>query len=88
NNLKLLDDGKNSIACLDRLGHLQQLERLWLNNNMITQWTEVGKLGKLANLENVHLKGNPIETQDVNNYRRKVIQALPKVARVDDIPCR
>lgn len=46
------------------------------------------KLVKLAKLRSVHLEGNPIQTQDRENYRHKVIQALPQVTEVDDTPCR
>lgn len=52
---------------------------------MISQWPEVDKLAKL---EKVWLEGNPIETPDPDDYRRKVIQALQQVTDVDDIPCR
>ncbi|KAH7715339.1 leucine Rich Repeat family protein [Aphelenchoides avenae] len=88
NKLGLIDVGKNSITSLDHLGHLQHLEQLHLNGNKITQWTEVEKLDKLENLWTVHLEGNPIETQNRDDYRRKVAQALPRVTELDDTPCR
>ncbi|KAH7721497.1 leucine Rich Repeat family protein [Aphelenchoides avenae] len=88
NKLKLIDAAKNSIASLHHLDHLQQLEDLWLNDNKISLWSEVDKLAKLASLETVYLEGNAIQTQDPNNYRRKVILALQQVAQVDATPCR
>ncbi|KAH7704077.1 leucine Rich Repeat family protein [Aphelenchoides avenae] len=88
NKLKLIDGAKNFIASLDHLDHLQQLEDLWLNNNIISQWTEVDKLAPLANLRSVYLESNPIQIRDRENYRHKVIQALPQVIQVDDTLCR
>ncbi|KAH7717570.1 leucine-rich protein [Aphelenchoides avenae] len=77
NMLKVIDADKSSIASLDYLDHLQQLEELF-----------VDKLARLVRLETVYLEGNPIQTQDRDNYRRKVVQALPQVTEVDARPCR
>ncbi|KAH7696310.1 leucine Rich Repeat family protein, partial [Aphelenchoides avenae] len=81
NKLKLIDAAKNSIASLYHLDHLQQLEDLWLDDNKISRWAEVRKLAKLAKLKTVYLEGNPIQTQDRNNYRRKLILTLHQVAQ-------
>ncbi|KAH7708199.1 leucine Rich Repeat family protein [Aphelenchoides avenae] len=88
NKLALIDAGWNSITSLDHLGHLQQLEYLRLSGNVISQWPEVDKLAELEKLETVYLDGNPIQTQDRDSYRRKVVQALPQVTQVDWTSCR
>ncbi|KAH7702372.1 leucine Rich Repeat family protein [Aphelenchoides avenae] len=73
--LKLIDAGENPIASLDHLDDLQQLVELYLYENRISQWPELDMLAKLTKLRTVWLEGNPVETQDRNDYRRKVIQA-------------
>ncbi|KAH7717671.1 leucine Rich Repeat family protein [Aphelenchoides avenae] len=88
NNLKRIDADMNFITSLDHLDHLQQLEELYLFDNKISQWSEVDKLAKLAKLRTVVLSDNPIATQDHDDYRRKVIEALPQVTEVDNTPCR
>ncbi|KAH7717389.1 leucine Rich Repeat family protein [Aphelenchoides avenae] len=88
NKLARINAANNSIARLDLLDHLQQLEELYLCGNMISQWSDVDKLAKLAMLGTVYLRGNPIEAQDRDDYRRKVVLALPQVTEVDDAPCR
>lgn len=46
----------------------------------------MAKLAKLAKLKYLHLVGNPIEAQDRNDYRRKVIRAVPQITQLDNFP--
>lgn len=41
------------------------------------------ELRGLKNLETVYLEGNPCQTNDRANYRRKVMLALPQVKQID-----
>ena len=59
-----------------------------MNDNKIADWAEVNKLAKLAGLRTVYLERNPIYLNDISNYRRKVIMALPQVTQVDATACR
>jgi protein phosphatase 1 regulatory subunit 7 len=86
--LKMIDAANSSITTLDFLSHLKDLEDLWLNDNKISSWSEVDKLSKLPSLDTVYLERNPIYDEDRNNYRRKVILALPQVTQIDATTCR
>lgn len=53
--LKVLDLGTNRLQHLENVGHLTQLEELWVNNNQLASFEEVDRcLKPLTQLETVY----------------------------------
>ncbi|BEI86868.1 hypothetical protein CcaverHIS002_0702140 [Cutaneotrichosporon cavernicola] len=82
--LRTLDVGNNEIEEVEGVLHLADLEEFWASYNKIPNLRSVEKeLRGLKNLETVYLEGNPCQTNDRAQYRRKVMLALPQVKQID-----
>lgn len=74
----------NEITEVEGISHLTDLEEFWASGNKIADLRSVEQqLAQLPNLETVYLEGNPCQTDDRANYRRKVMLALPQVKQID-----
>lgn len=84
--LTTLDITSNKITKIENLRHLQNLTDLWASFNQIDQPFESLKeeLGHLANFDTIYLEGNPIQTNNPTQYRRKLILNLgPSLQKID-----
>ena len=74
----------NIIEKLDGLQPCIKLHTLYISNNKIKVWDEIGKLSSLPEIKNVLLLGNPVygdkSRQDVLPY---VVKKVPSIANVD-----
>jgi len=74
----------NSISTLDGLGPCVKLTTLFMSNNKIKDWNELGKLASLPELTNVLFVGNPIYADLTKRQARpKVLEMLPNVTTID-----
>nr|XP_031864267.1 uncharacterized protein CI109_000180 [Kwoniella shandongensis]KAA5531339.1 hypothetical protein CI109_000180 [Kwoniella shandongensis] len=82
--LKTLDIGNNMIEEIEGVSHLVDLEEFWASYNKISNLRALDtQLRPLQNLGTVYLEGNPCQTEDRANYRRKVMLALPQISQID-----
>lgn len=86
--LVIIDAANNEINNLDAVIGLDKLEDLWINDNKIDSWREVDKLSKLPALRTIYMEHNPIYKKAGDEYRRKMILALPQVTQIDATICR
>ncbi|PFH53051.1 hypothetical protein AMATHDRAFT_55392 [Amanita thiersii Skay4041] len=83
-NLTTLDIGNNFVEVLENVSHLTQLTELWMNGNQIPDLRALDtQLRSISTLETLYLEGNPCQTSDMANYRRKVKLALPQLKQID-----
>lgn len=79
----------NQISSLDGLASLSNLENLFLSNNNISKWEELGKLAACSNLKDVLLVGNPIyDDMTQEEARIKVLKHMPgnaNLVKIDNI---
>ncbi|KAJ7284932.1 L domain-like protein [Mycena rebaudengoi] len=82
--LTTLDLGNNFIPELENISHLNRLQELWMSGNKIpTLHALDSQLKAITTLETLYLEGNPCQTNDMANYRRKIILALPQIKQID-----
>lgn len=62
-NIEVLLLSNNYIRNVHGLDRLYSLERLSLDNNLLANLSDISKLAKLPNLEQLSLRGNPIVFQ-------------------------
>ena len=86
--LVIIDAADNEINNLDAVVGLEKLEDLWINDNKIDSWREVDKLSKLPALRTIYMEHNPVYKKAGDEYRRKMILALPQVTQIDATVCR
>lgn len=53
------------------------------NDNEVEDWNDLDELKSMKSLETVYLERNPIHTNDISGYRRKVLIALPHLKQLD-----
>lgn len=76
--LTTLDVTGNRLTKIENLKHLVHLTDLWASDNQIDQSFEsLGEeLGHLPEFETIYLEGNPIQTKNRTQYRRKLVLNL------------
>lgn len=82
-SLEIISLSVNKIRTLKPFANLHNLKELYLRNNLIADIKEVQYLEGCENLKILWLSENPI--CDFKNYRSLVIQALPQLAKLDDV---
>ncbi|KAJ3393207.1 hypothetical protein HDU92_007902, partial [Lobulomyces angularis] len=82
-NLKVLSLAVNELQSLRPLREVDLLEELYLRNNLIDDFVQIGHLENLENLRILTLSENPITAYD--SYRSIVISILPKLSKLDDV---
>ncbi|GIY75999.1 dynein light chain 1, axonemal [Caerostris darwini] len=73
----------NNIDKLKPVGSLKNLRVLYLSNNNVKDANELKHLAELPKLEDLVLKGCPLETALGENYRSKVSEILPQLKKLD-----
>jgi len=82
--LKELWISYNQISALDGLQPCTKLTTLFMSNNKIAKWDELGKLQANPELTVILLKGNPIyDGLSKKEARHNVCEQLPKISNVD-----
>lgn len=72
----------NKIQTLKPFAACPKLRELFLRNNLISDFEEIGYLVNLKNLRTLWLSENPIAKEP--NYRSRVIQMLPQLTKLDE----
>mmetsp|Transcript_12415 Transcript_12415/g.23283 ORF Transcript_12415/g.23283 Transcript_12415/m.23283 type:complete len:1309 (+) Transcript_12415:171-4097(+) len=78
-NIKVLLLSNNYINNVNGLDRLYSLERLSLENNLLANLSDLSKLAKLPNLEELSLQGNPIAYQANKKYRIQVLNLFKEL---------
>lgn len=73
----------NNVDKLKPLSNMKNLKVLYMSNNNVKDINELKHLSELANLEDLVLKGCPIESNLAENYRLKVGEVLPQLKKLD-----
>ncbi|SFE26956.1 cell wall-binding repeat-containing protein [Peptostreptococcus sp. D1] len=75
--LRFLDASSNEISDIRALSNMSNLEELYMNNNLIKDWSPVNKLPKL---KNVFSSGNPVEFSKNNGDENSTYEGdLPQM---------
>lgn len=82
-NLEQCSLSKNHISSLKCFSNCRNLQKLFLRENDIHSFEELGYLAHLNNLHTLWLADNPIA--NVSNYRQRVFQMLPQIEVLDDV---
>lgn len=72
----------NSVDKLKPLSNLKHLKVLYMSNNNVKDVNELKHLSELADLEDLVLKGCPVEV-NLSDYRSKVAEVLPQLKKLD-----
>ncbi|EAX95190.1 Leucine Rich Repeat family protein [Trichomonas vaginalis G3] len=72
----------NKIQTLKPFAACTKLRELFLRNNLISDFEEIGYLVNLKHLRTLWLSENPISKEP--NYRSRVIQMLPQITKLDE----
>ena len=84
NTLKELWLSYNLLEKLDGLQPCIKLHTLFIGNNKIKSWDEVGKLQQLPEIATVLLWGNPVYGEMLKEQARPhVVKRVPNIANVD-----
>ncbi|XP_054706498.1 dynein axonemal light chain 1-like [Uloborus diversus] len=73
----------NNIDKLKPVASLKNLKVLYMSNNNLKDINELKHLAELENLEDLVLKGCPLENNLGDNYRMKVAEVLPQLKKLD-----
>lgn len=84
--LKELWISYNAIERLDGLQSCIRLQVLFMSNNRVKSWDEVGRLAQLQELKNLLLLGNPIyEGFSKDEVKPLVVQRVPQLETLDGL---
>ena len=81
-NLEVISLAVNKINTLKPFSRLNSLKELYLRQNRISNLSEINFLKNCKRLTILSLSQNPV--CESNNYRKKVIQMLPQILKLDD----
>ena len=82
-SLEILSLSSNQIKDIKVLKNLKNLKELYLKDNKISDINQVEFLKNCKKLEILNLSENPISYQQ--NYRKKILDILPNLKKLDDI---
>ena len=83
-NLEIISLAKNKISSLTPFRKMMKLSELYLRSNDISDIKELDNLKNCKQLKVLSLNENPIAEKQ--NYRMLVINALPQITKLDDVP--
>ena len=69
----------NDMFPIDKLNHIL----FQCNDNQVEDWADLDELSKIPSLETVYLERNPLQSNDLSGYRRKILLALPTLKQLD-----
>jgi Leucine-rich repeat (LRR) protein len=81
-NLEVVSLSVNKIRSLKPFAKLSNLKDLYLRSNQISSFSEINYLTSCKLLRTLTLNENPIA--DIPNYRKKIIQLLPQLIKLDE----
>lgn len=88
-DLKELDLAKNAITLVRPFPKLKNLEELWMNDNQITDLTEVQNLASYPALRTIYLERNPMhglgDAASEARYKDAILQAVPHLFQLDAV---
>jgi dynein light chain 1 len=74
----------NQLKTLDDINVCENLEVLYVGNNLIADWNELNKLAGLPKFRDILLVGNPIyEGLEEEDRRLQVLGHLPNLTKID-----
>ena len=73
----------NFIERLEGLGSLQKLHTLYISNNKIKSWDEIGKCAGNQELKTVLFFGNPVYSGEKKDNWPQVVRKIPQVETID-----
>jgi len=82
-SLEIASLSVNKIKSLEVFKGLKNLKELYLRKNIIEDIKEIENLKNLENLKILSLVDNPVVS--LPNYRKKVLEILPNLIKLDDI---
>ena len=82
--LEIVSLSVNKISSLSAFSKMKNLRELYLRKNIISDFKEIEELRNCTNLRTLSLIENPIT--EVPNYRNKILEILPQLTKLDDIP--
>ena len=82
NSLEIISLNSNKIKELKSFKNLKNLKELYLQENMISDFSQIEFLKNCKKLEILDLTLNPITQQQ--NYRQKILKILPFLKKLDD----
>ena len=85
-SLKIISLSANKISSLKPFQDLGDLKELYLRNNNISNIDEIDYLKKCNNLKSLWLEDNPIYINNIDEYKKKIIEKLPNLENLDNIP--
>ena len=85
-SLEIASLSVNKIKSLEVFKGLKNLKELYLRKNIIEDIKEIENLKNLENLKILSLVDNPVVS--LPNYRKKVLEILPNLIKLDDIPVK
>ena len=83
-NLKIISLTSNYVETLEAFASCPKLEEIYLRKNQIRNLSDLQYLKNLPNLKVLWLSENPCSIW--NQYRDYVIQELPQLEKLDDLP--
>lgn len=84
--LKIISLSANKISSLKPFQDLEDLKELYLRKNNISNIDEIDYLKKCKNLKSLWLEDNPIYINNIDEYKKKIIEKLPNLENLDNIP--
>jgi Leucine-rich repeat (LRR) protein len=85
--LEILDLACNELEEISSLeGQAESLEELWVNNNLVTKWTDLEYLGStMKKLDNFYIACNPIHERG-EEFKVKVKATVPSLTQLEGSP--
>lgn len=86
-NIEIFDIAVNEVETIEGLEAMaDSLDEFWVNNNKITDWSNLEYLGKtMKKLNNLYLAGNPVH-QRGKEFKEKLRTTVPCLKELEGIP--
>lgn len=87
NKLEILDLAINEIETIEGLEACgETLDELWINNNQITDFSNIEYLGKtLKKINGLYIAVNPVYNRS-EDFRKQLKEAVPSLSEVEGVP--
>ena len=85
--LEILDLAVNELESISNLdSQANSLEELWVNNNNVTNWSDLDYLGKtMKKLDNFYIACNPLHARG-QEFKDKIKSTIPSLTQLEGCP--